>query len=101
MSIEQMSWKILEYKFAYYQCARLHPSWKDETVVPDAVYDDLEDQYRLLCKEKNVEPSAADMVGFNFEKASCRLVALKLSNPKGMSFEKAKSKTEQKTSEMK
>jgi hypothetical protein len=90
MTIEQMAWKILEYKFAYYQYARLHPSWKDEMVISDVAYDALEAHYRIKCEEEDVEPSAADMVDFNFDKASCRLVALKLSNPKGISFEQVK-----------
>jgi hypothetical protein len=83
MTLEQMAWKILEYKFAYYQYAWLHPSWKDEMVVPDAVYDKLENEYRELCEQQGVDPTAADMVDFDIERASCRLVARRLSQPKG------------------
>lgn len=92
LSLAQMSWKLLEYKFAYYQYAHLHPDWKDDMIVPDAEYDALENEYRKLCEEEGVEPTAADMVDFDLSRSCCRIVALKLSSPKGTSFDSAKRK---------
>lgn len=66
----ELSWKILEHKFMYYVIKR--------SVIADESYDALAMEYRNLCKEENVEPTADDMVGFDFSKASCRLVAEKL-----------------------
>jgi hypothetical protein len=66
----ELSWKILEHKFMYYVLKR--------SIIADESYDLLAMEYRNLCKQENVSPTADDMVGFDFDKASCRLVAEKM-----------------------
>ena len=66
----ELSWKLLEHKFMYYVVKR--------SVISDEMYDKLAMEYRRLCKEANVAPTADDMVGFDFGKASCRIVAAKM-----------------------
>lgn len=76
-----LSWIILELKFAYYHPAKLHSSWAD-LVVPDSVYDAIEDQYKKLCSVHGATPTASDMVGFDFRRPSCVMVAGRLSEPR-------------------
>lgn len=77
-----ISWQLLEYKLAYYHPHLIHDDWKKEVMVEDSVYDKLEDEYKQMCKDLNVEPTASAMVGFDFTRPSCKLVVFKLSNPK-------------------
>lgn len=69
-------------------------SWVEKVFAyeSDAEYDALENEYRKLCEEEGVEPTAADMVDFDLSRSCCRIVALKLSSPKGTSFDSAKRK---------
>jgi hypothetical protein len=73
-----LSWKILEHKFRYYCGAEygIKP-------VPDEVYDEVEEKYKKLSKILKLEPSAYNMVGFDFDKPSCRLVAERLITQEG------------------
>jgi hypothetical protein len=77
----ELCWKILEYKAVYYYPHKIHKTWKKRLTIPDEKYDILENQYRALCQEFDVEPTAADMVGFDQKRPSCKLVLAKLSNP--------------------
>jgi hypothetical protein len=81
-TIAALSWALLELKFAYYYPGNLHETWK-ELIVPDAVYDQLEDLYRKLCADHGVTPNVYDMVGFKFTRPCCALVADKLTKEKG------------------
>lgn len=67
----ELGWKILECKAEYYGCVDL-PTMTDEE------YDKIEDEYRGLAKKLNMSPTAADMVGFDLYRPSCRLVMNKL-----------------------
>jgi hypothetical protein len=78
-----MSWKLLEYKFAYYHPKLLHSSWRNDMVISDAEYDALENHYRAKCEEEDIDPTVADMVGFNKDRPSCWLVCRKLMSEKG------------------
>jgi predicted phosphoadenosine phosphosulfate sulfurtransferase len=71
--VVRLSWKILEHKFRYYEGAKYNLK-----TIPDEKYDKIESKYKRLCKALKIEPSASDMVGFNYDKPSCRLVASKL-----------------------
>jgi len=77
-----LAWAIIELKISYYRPDLIHPSWSAVVSQSDAFYDSLEDEYRLLCKLNGAEPSAADMVGVDLEKPSCRLAVNMLSQPK-------------------
>ena len=67
----QLSWEILEHKCRYYRGVGGKP-------IADAEYDALEDEYRKLAEELGEKPSAWEMVGFNIDRPSCRLVMAKL-----------------------
>jgi hypothetical protein len=69
----KLSWEILEHKWRYYE----GPKYGVQPV-PDAVYDKIESNYEKLCKALNKAPTASDMVGFNTERPSCRLVQSKM-----------------------
>jgi hypothetical protein len=73
-----LAWRILEYKCAYYRPQYVHIDNVDRYVVVDAVYDAIEAEYRQLCKELGVTPSACDMVDFDESRPSCQLVKTKL-----------------------
>lgn len=77
----ELSWLILELKLAYYRPDLLHSDWK-ELAVADTMYDKLESEYRKLCEELGVDPTSADMVGFDLSRPSCQLVARKLGKAK-------------------
>lgn len=74
-----LGWEILEYKFAYYHPDKVHASWKAKVVVPDAVYDAKEGEYRILAQKLGEPPTAADSVDFPFDRPAGRLVQSKLS----------------------
>ena len=82
MSIKQkialLSWFILECKYVYYHNTNLRG-------VSDAFYDKYEDVYKLLCKQESVIPTATEMVGFDFERPSCKLVVELVNKNKGIS----------------
>jgi hypothetical protein len=79
-----LSWLILEMKLAYYHPEKIHKSWLNDVVRPDKVYDALELEYINLCNKLGHKPTASDMVGFDFDRPSCRLVLERLSKPKGV-----------------
>jgi NAD-dependent DNA ligase len=65
-----LSWDLLSFKYMYYVRGR--------SIIADEAYDVLASEYRELAKELNLNPSADDMVGYNMDKASCRMVAKKM-----------------------
>lgn len=65
----KLSWDILKYKYHYYV--------NDKPIISDYDYDMIEKEYEALCKEFDVPPSATDMVGFNWNRRACQLVASK------------------------
>lgn len=77
-----LGWAIIELKIAYYYPTLVHESWHPYVFRPDAVYDGIEDEYRKLTAQLGQNPSAADMVGADFEKPSCRLALTLISKPK-------------------
>ena len=74
----QLAWYILELKFAYYYPSDIHPDHREEYIKPDHYYDTLEDEYRKICGKLGAPSTACDMVGFSFDRPSCRLVVSKL-----------------------
>lgn len=80
--VKLLSWAILEAKFAYYHPAKIDPSWKRFVSIPDAEYDMLEDIYRMMCEKYLISPTASDMVDFNSDNPSCKLVMSKLTAPR-------------------
>lgn len=66
MTFEELSWWILEKKYIYYVLDGNH---KDRVL--DSEYDKEEKEYRQMCKERGVEPVAADMAGFDKSRPSC------------------------------
>jgi hypothetical protein len=77
-----LSWRILERKFAYYHPEQVHKSWKMDVTVPDALYDAEEGEYRHLAAKLGRPASAADAVGFPMDRPSGKLVMKKLTTPK-------------------
>lgn len=74
----ELSWKILEFKCAYYRPDLVHGDSLPKYTVPDVVYDKLESEYKELCGKLGESPTASDMVGFDLDRPSCRLVVKKL-----------------------
>jgi len=79
----ELSWRILEAKLMYYRPELVHASWHNHLTITDSQYDAIEDTYRILCKRLNKECYAVNMVGFDLEKPSGRLVCSKYQMPKG------------------
>ena len=71
----KLSWDILKYKFHYYENAK--------PLITDYQYDMLEKEYEALCKEFEIEPTATNMVGFDWNRRCCQMVACK---EQGMNF---------------
>lgn len=69
----QLSWKILEWKFLYYEGAKYGLK-----SIPDETFDKHEATYRKLAGLLKLEPTAAEKVGFPWDTGSGRLVADKL-----------------------
>ena len=46
-----LTWKLIEYKVAYYLPDRVHYSRRDDYDIPDAEYDELEREYLTLCRK--------------------------------------------------
>lgn len=68
----ELSWKILECKFLYYEGAK--HGLPASTIPKDSEYDALESEYNDLAKELGKDPTASGMVGFNQKRPSCKLV---------------------------
>ncbi len=71
----QLGWRILENKFVYY----VRP---DRAGITDVEYDNMECEYRQLAEKLDLEPTAANMVGFQTSKPSCQLVMKKFDEQK-------------------
>jgi hypothetical protein len=72
------SWDIIALKVAYYDSARVHPSWQKYLDRSDAEYDQLEDVYRA-----HGGSYSCDMVGIDTTRPSVRVVLDRLAKPKG------------------
>lgn len=74
----RLGWEILHHKFLYYEGAKhkLKP-------ISDERYDKIENEYKDLCKGLGVEPTASNMVGFDYKKCSCKMIAQHLIATKG------------------
>jgi len=83
----KLSWMILHHKFRYYEGAKYNIK-----PVPDNEYDTLENMYKKIAKKLNEKTTASDMVGFNNEKASCRMIANNLISTHGKPLFKIKIK---------
>lgn len=70
------AWTILEHKWRYYIGRGLK---EDIDLIGDQEYDQLEEEYKALCAYLDIPTSATDMVGFDFNRGSCKLVHHKLS----------------------
>ena len=77
----KLSWQLLEFKFAYYCPELLHKDWQ-HLKVSDEVYDKLEDEYLMLSRQLRLPPTVIEMVGFDDDTPSGRLVFSKLSKRK-------------------
>jgi hypothetical protein len=78
----ELSWRILEAKLMYYRPELVHKSWHSHLAMTDSQYDAMEDTYRVLCERLNKKCYAVDMVGFDLERPSGRLVCSKYQMPK-------------------
>jgi len=76
----RLAWQILGHKFLYYCGAEYNLSNK---IIPDEEYDAIENEYKELCEELGIEPSASDMVEFDDSRGSCRMVKEHLIATKG------------------
>jgi hypothetical protein len=72
-----LGWQILEYKLAYYRPELVEESLLKHIKVTDETYDAAENRYEYLCATEGIEPTASNMVGFDENRASCRLVLSK------------------------
>ena len=66
-----LSWELLEHKCKYYKNVGGDP-------VEDQYYDNLEEEYKYLCSELKIDPNVTNMVGFDMNRPSCKLVFNKL-----------------------
>jgi hypothetical protein len=80
--IKLLSWALLEAKCMYYMPGRIHSSWHKPTSISDSLYDSLENTYKNICELCLISPTVSDMVDFNEDRACCKLVLSKLSNPR-------------------
>lgn len=77
--IRLLSWALLEAKCIYYLPGRVDSSWVPFLTIPDSLYDSLEELYKNLCKENSIVPTVSDMVDFDVEAASSKLILRRLS----------------------
>ncbi len=70
----ELGWLLLEHKCRYYVTI--------QDVIPDAAYDRLEDEYKALAQKLGRYPTASEMVGFDLNRPSCRLVLHRLTGGK-------------------
>lgn len=73
-----LSWNLLEYKLMYYHPDKVHSSWHESLTIPDNDYDELENQYKDLARSLKVGMSVTEMVDFDFDRPSCKLVLRRL-----------------------
>jgi NAD-dependent DNA ligase len=71
----ELSYLILENKYCYY-CRK-------RSIIADEAYDKLAIEYRELAKELGLNPYADDMVEYDLNRASCRMVAQKVDEQLG------------------
>ncbi len=72
--IAKLSWKILEAKYAYYIL--------QNPIMEDFEFDEMALEYEDLCAIFGEEPTATNMVGFDKNRPSCRLVMQKMEKKK-------------------
>ncbi len=68
--LAQLSWKILEAKYAYYIL--------QNPIMEDFEFDELALEYDDLCDLFGDEPTATKMVGFDPRRPCCQLVMRKM-----------------------
>ena len=78
----ELCWRLLEHKAAYYMPDKIHESWKESLIIPDADYDQLENEYREIAKYIGREPTSSDTVGFPSDSPTGKLIMAKLSAKK-------------------
>ena len=78
----ELGWKLLEYKCVYYRPKLVHPYNLEYCTISDATYDLLEGQYKAVCVRLGEIPTASDMVGFDLDRPSCKMVVRKLGKPR-------------------
>lgn len=71
----QHSWAVLEHKWRYYVGTKYGVK-----PVSDEKYDKIEENYKKLCKVLKLPTTASDMVGFDFNRGSCKIVHIKMCN---------------------
>jgi hypothetical protein len=91
-----LSWKLIEWKVAYYKPEAVHPSRRKDYVIDDETYDAHERRYMTLCRklglpntvvhkqypEFPVEPQDRPMMEVDVERNSVKLVLNKLGSRK-------------------
>ena len=77
-----LSWLLLECKFLYYESFK-YKLKKGVKYPEDDEYDQWENEYKELAKKLNKPASASSMVGFDYNRPSCRLVMSKYIDDKG------------------
>jgi hypothetical protein len=97
-----LSWKLIEWKVAYYKPEAIHSSRYGDYDVSDEVYDAAEVRYLTLCRELNArntivhkgwpgfeDVGTADaMVEFDETRPSVQLVLAKLGSPKATALKR-------------
>lgn len=75
----KLSWKILEWKFAYYHPTLIKDAkTRKKYMIPDTEYDQHEAAYRKLAEKLQEKPTASEMVDFDFDRPACQLVVRRL-----------------------
>lgn len=70
----QLSWKLLESKLAYYRPDLLSKVGLKKFTITDQEYDALEDEYRQLAADLQLPPTAADMVGVDLNRPAIKVI---------------------------
>ena len=78
----QLGWRIMELKLMYYLPELVHKSWHQHLTLTDHQYDVIENDYVTLCNKLGKEPTASNMVEFDINRSSARLVLSKYGHPK-------------------
>lgn len=78
-----ISWSLIEWKLMYYYPEKIAPEFHEKLTVPDAIYDQMEQEYLLLCERLDLpntlvhKVEGAGMVEVDFTKPSVKLVLSK------------------------
>jgi hypothetical protein len=62
-----LSWKLIEWKVAYYRPEKVHPSRRKDYEVSDADYDKASHRYMVLCRELKRPNTIVHDTGVEFE----------------------------------